>query len=103
MNNPGTSDESLIRNDVVRLREISAGCFAVVIDNPPFNLVDSRVFSGLQSVKAFAENAANDVRVLVFESANPEFFINHVGLVVSNQAGSEGNWSEPMESLQGWP
>jgi enoyl-CoA hydratase/carnithine racemase len=103
MKNADTSKESLIRHEVVRLREISEGCFAVVIDNPPFNLVDSRVFSGLQSVKTFAENAANDVRVLVFESANPEFFINHVSLVVSDQPGSHGDVSEPMEILRGWP
>jgi hypothetical protein len=36
--------------------------------------------------------------VLVFESANPEFFINHVGLVIS-----DGDVSEPMEILQRWP
>jgi enoyl-CoA hydratase/carnithine racemase len=98
MNNPGTSEESLIRNDVVRLREVSAGCFAVVIDNPPFNLVDSQVFAGLQSVRSFAGDSANDVSVLVFESANPEFFINHVGLDIS-----EEGVSEPMVIHQEWP
>jgi enoyl-CoA hydratase/carnithine racemase len=41
--------------------------------------------------------------VLIFESANPEFFINHVGLEISDQAGSEGEVSEPMEVHQGWP
>jgi len=98
MNNPGTSEESLIRNDVVRLREVSAGCFAVVIDNPPFNLVDSQVFAGLQSVRSFAEDSANGVRVLIFESANPEFFINHVGLDISDEGVSE-----PMVIHQEWP
>jgi len=98
MNNPGTPEESLIRNDAVRLQEISAGCFAVVIDNPPFNLVDSQVFAGLQSVKSFSEDSANEVRVLVFESANPEFFINHVGLDISDEGVSE-----PMVIHQEWP
>jgi enoyl-CoA hydratase/carnithine racemase len=88
---------------VVRLHEIAPGAFVVVIDNPPVNLVDSQVFAGLQSVRSFAEDSTNDVRVLVFESANPEFFINHVGLVISDQAGSDGGVSEPMEILQGWP
>ncbi|HEV7977654.1 enoyl-CoA hydratase/isomerase family protein [Amycolatopsis sp.] len=98
MSNPGMSEESLIRNDVVRLREVSAGCFAVVIDNPPFNLVDSQVFAGLQSVRSFAGDSANDVSVLVFESANPEFFINHVGLDISDEGVSE-----PMVIHQEWP
>jgi enoyl-CoA hydratase/carnithine racemase len=98
MSNPGTSEVSLIRNDVVRLREVSAGCFAVVIDNPPFNLVDSPVFAGLQSVRSFAEDSANGVRVLVFASANPEFFINHVGLGISDEGVSE-----PMVIHQEWP
>jgi len=98
MNNAGTSEESLIRNDVVRLREVSAGCFAVVIDNPPFNLVDSQVFAGLRSVRSFAEDSANEVRVLVFESANPEFFINHVGLDISDDGVSE-----PVAIQREWP
>ncbi|HEX3679632.1 MAG TPA: enoyl-CoA hydratase/isomerase family protein [Galbitalea sp.] len=99
MSNSGKSKESLIQNEAVRLHEVSTGCFTVVIDNPPFNLVDSQVFAGLQSVKSFAEDSANDVRVLVFESANPEFFVNHVGLEISAEAGV----SEPMEIHQGWP
>jgi enoyl-CoA hydratase/carnithine racemase len=98
MNNLGTAKESLIQNDVVRLHEVSAGFFVVVIDNPPFNLVDSQVFAGLQSVKSFAEDSANDVRVLVFESANPEFFVNHVGLDISDEGVSE-----PVEIHHEWP
>jgi enoyl-CoA hydratase/carnithine racemase len=82
---------------------VSTGCFTVVIDNPPFNLVDSQVFAGLQSVRSFAEDPANDVRVLIFESANPEFFVNHVGLEISDEAGPGGGVSEPMEIHQGWP
>ena len=42
MNASGTSEESLIHNEVVKLYEVSPGCFTVVIDNPPYNLVDSR-------------------------------------------------------------
>jgi enoyl-CoA hydratase/carnithine racemase len=90
--------ESLLENKVVRFRETAVGCFTVVIDNPPYNLVGSQVFAGLQSVKSFAEDPANDVRVLVFKSANPEFFLNHVGLEIS-----DGEVSEPLEILQGWP
>ncbi|MDQ1550676.1 MAG: hypothetical protein QOD50_98 [Actinomycetota bacterium] len=99
MNASGTSEKSLIHNEVVKLYEVSTGCFTVVIDNPPYNLVDSRVFAGLQAVGSFAEDPANDVRVCVFTSANPEFFLNHVGLEISDQ----GEVSEPLEIMQGWP
>jgi putative polyketide hydroxylase len=98
-----TLEESLLENKAVRLRKVSPGCFTVVIDNPPYNLVDSQVFAGLQSVRSFAEDPANDVRVLVFKSANPEFFLNHVGLVIPDEPGSGGEVSEPLEILQGWP
>jgi enoyl-CoA hydratase/carnithine racemase len=103
MNTSGTSEESLLENQVVRLYEVSTGCFTVVIDNPPYNLVDSQVFAGLQAVKSFAEDPANDVRVFVFKSANPEFFLNHIGLVISDQEGSVGEVSEPLDIMQGWP
>jgi enoyl-CoA hydratase/carnithine racemase len=102
MENGSASKDSLIKNEVVRLREISPGCFGAVIDNPPFNLIDSQVFAGLKAVKAFAEDSANDVRVLVFESANPEFFSAHLDLMGGDQSGS-GQVNEPMEIIQEWP
>jgi enoyl-CoA hydratase/carnithine racemase len=98
MNAPATSEKSLLSNEVVQLYEVSSGYFTVVIDNPPYNLVDSQVFAGLQAVKTFAEDPANDVRVCVFTSANPEFFLNHIGLEITDHGVSE-----PVEIMQGWP
>jgi enoyl-CoA hydratase/carnithine racemase len=102
MENVAVAKDSLIENKVVRLREISPGCFGVVIDNPPFNLIDSQVFAGLKAVKSFAEDSANDVRVLVFESANPEFFGAHLDLMTGDHGGA-GEVNEPLEILQEWP
>src|SRR5882757_5091103 len=82
MENATVSNNSLIRNEVVRLREVSPGCFAARIDNPPLNLIDPQVFAGLLAVKAYAEDPTHDVRVLIFESANPEFFVAHMDLSV---------------------
>jgi enoyl-CoA hydratase/carnithine racemase len=98
MNASATSEESLLSSEVVRLYEVSGGYFTIVIDNPPYNLVDSQVFAGLQAVKTFAEDPANDVRVCVFTSANPEFFLNHIGLEITDHGVSE-----PLEIMQGWP
>ncbi|HEX3678125.1 MAG TPA: enoyl-CoA hydratase/isomerase family protein [Galbitalea sp.] len=98
MNASATSEKSLLSSEVVRLYEVSGGYFTIVIDNPPYNLVDSQVFAGLQAVKTFAEDPANDVRVCVFTSANPEFFLNHIGLEITDHGVSE-----PLEIMQGWP
>ncbi|MEV7341743.1 enoyl-CoA hydratase-related protein [Streptomyces sp. NPDC093544] len=103
MENGAASKDSLIKNEAVRLREISSCCFGVVIDNPPFNLIDSQVFAGLKAVKSFAEDSANDVRVLVFESANPEFFGAHLDLMGGDSGGSGHEVNEPMEIIQEWP
>ena len=89
---------NVLHGEVVRLSEVSNGYFRVVIDNPPYNLVDSHVFAELQAVKIFAEDPRNDVRVLVFTSANPEFFLNHIGLEITDHGVSE-----PREIMQGWP
>ena len=103
MENVADSKDSLIQNEVVSLHELSPGCFVVAIDNPPYNLVDSKVFAGLKAVKSFAENSANDVRVLIFESANQEFFSAHLDLAAVHEEGADPNVSEPMEILQEWP
>jgi enoyl-CoA hydratase/carnithine racemase len=89
---------NVLHGEVVKLSEVSAGYFRVVIDNPPYNLVDSEVFAGFQAVKAFAEDPANGVRVLAFTSANPEFFLNHIGLEMTDHGVSE-----PLEIMHGWP
>jgi len=106
MENATASKDSLIQNEAVRLREVSPGCFAVVIDNPPVNLIDPQVFAGLLAVKAFAEDSTHGVRVLVFQSANPEFFVAHmdlsVDLPVFDGAGSDSGMPEPPDIAQAW-
>lgn len=48
----------------------------VRISHPPTNLVDGTLFGGLAAVLARVE-ADDDVRVVVFESADPDFFLMH--------------------------
>lgn len=103
MENVAAVKDSLIRNESVRLRELCAGCFVAVIDKPPFNVIDSEVFAGLKAVKSFADDSANDVRVLIFESANPEFFGAHLDLAPVDGGGAEHDVSEPLDILQEWP
>jgi enoyl-CoA hydratase/carnithine racemase len=106
MENVAASKDSLIQSEVVSLRQVSPGCFAVVIDNPPYNLIDAHVFAALLAVKAFAEDSANEVRVLVFESANPEFFVAHMDLAVDmavfDAPGSHSDLPGPEEIAKAW-
>ncbi|MER7840239.1 enoyl-CoA hydratase/isomerase family protein [Streptomyces sp. NPDC096040] len=51
----------------------------VLFDNPPLNVVDQAVFEGLQDVLARMDASA-DLRVVVFESANPDFYLAHTDM-----------------------
>jgi len=55
---------------------VDQGVATVQIDNPPLNLWDGTL---LPSVRRFAATIKDDadIRVVVFESADPEFFIAH--------------------------
>lgn len=59
--------------------EVSAGVMQVSINNPPVNVMTAELFLQLDSL---TEAVAGDesVRVVVFDSANPEFFIAHYDL-----------------------
>jgi enoyl-CoA hydratase/carnithine racemase len=55
------------------------GVARVILDNPPINLFDPVM---IQEVGRLLSEARSDeeIRVLVFESANPDFFIGHADL-----------------------
>jgi enoyl-CoA hydratase/carnithine racemase len=56
--------------------DIEHGVATVTIDNPPLNLLDGKLISDL---RRFAARVREDdtVRAIVFQSADPEFFIAH--------------------------
>lgn len=64
-------------NDLTGLKvAVLDGVATVTIDHPPLNLMDGTL---LPSVRGFIRQVRDDVdvRVIVFESADPEFFIAH--------------------------
>ena len=63
----------------VRIVEETAAYWKVVFDNPPLNILDAGIFEGLQDMLARID-ASPKVRVVVFESANPEFYLAHFDL-----------------------
>src|ERR1700687_2776543 len=69
----------------VRVIEQTPGYWRVVFDYPPFNIVDASIFDALQDLLA-RMNASQSLRVVVFESADPEFYLSHFDLT-----GKTGN------------
>ena len=58
----------------VRVIEESPAYWRIVFDNPPLNIVGASMFAGLQDLLARMD-ASPSLRVVVFESANPEFYL----------------------------
>lgn len=58
----------------------SAGYWNVVISNPPTNMFDPLMFAELNVLVEEMEKSP-DLRIVVFESADPDFFMNHHDVV----------------------
>ena len=69
----------------LRVVEESPAYWRIVFDYPPFNIVDATLYQALQDLLAHMD-ASPSLRVVVFESANPEFFLAHFDLT-----GKTGN------------
>jgi enoyl-CoA hydratase/carnithine racemase len=65
--------------DRLNLTEVTPGYWRVTIDNPPLNLYDPRMFAAL-NVLMDRIDADEEVRVVVFDSANPDYFVAHYDL-----------------------
>ena len=69
----------------LRVVEETPAYWRVVFDYPPFNMVDATIFEGLQDLLSRMDASPN-LRVVVFESANPDFYLAHFDLT-----GKTGN------------
>jgi enoyl-CoA hydratase/carnithine racemase len=69
----------------VQVIEETSAYWRVLFENPPFNIVDATIFEGLQNLLARMD-ASPSLRVVVFESANPKFYLAHFDLT-----GKTGN------------
>src|ERR1700686_805009 len=69
----------------LRVVEETPAYWRVVFDYPPFNMVDATIFEGFQDLLARMD-ASPSLRVVVFESANPDFYLAHFDLT-----GKTGN------------
>src|SRR5258708_12187024 len=78
----------------VRVVEETSSYWRVLFDYPPFNIVDATIFGGLQDLLARMDSSPS-LRVVVFESANPEFYLAHFDLTgktgnITTAVGSSG-------------
>ena len=78
----------------LKVIEETSAYWRVVFDSPPFNIVDAAMFDGLQDLLARMD-ASPSLRVVVFESANPEFYLAHFDLTgktgnITTAAGPSG-------------
>src|SRR6266403_623647 len=69
----------------VRVIEETPAYWRIIFDYPPFNIVDASIFEALQDLLARMD-ASPKLRVVVFESASPEFYLAHFDLT-----GKTGN------------
>ncbi len=71
----------------LRIVEESPAYWRVVFDSPPFNILGARMFAALQDLLTRMD-ATPGLRVVVFESANPDFYLAHFDL--ADPSGSLG-------------
>jgi enoyl-CoA hydratase/carnithine racemase len=63
----------------LRIVEETPAYWRIVFDYPPFNIMDGPMFQSLQDLLARMD-ANQDLRVVVFESAIPDFYLAHFDL-----------------------
>ena len=61
----------------------------VTIDNPPVNVLGHRLIAELEALLSHLAQE-DDVRVIVFDSANPDFFIAHVDMTLGEDQEAVG-------------
>ncbi|MDB5969950.1 MAG: paaG6 [Hydrocarboniphaga sp.] len=77
---------------------IDRGVVFVTIAHPPINLVDAALLRQLRHFARWLEGEAS-LRVVVFQSADPEFFLAHADLVMIREYGESPMASAPRTGL----
>ena len=72
-------DAKALQTARLRVIEETSGYWRVLFEHPPFNIVDGAMFEDLQDLLARMD-ASPSLRVVVFESAYPEFYLAHFDL-----------------------
>jgi enoyl-CoA hydratase/carnithine racemase len=68
----------------IRMRQVSSAYWIVTFDHRPINLIDPDTIRELDALVSRLE-ADPDVRVIVFDSADPDFYLAHYDVLVDKQ------------------
>jgi len=82
----------------LKIKKYSGAYWKITIDNPPLNLMDPEFVEELAVIIDELEND-NEIKIIVFDSANPDYFIAHVDLLRS----AEFDLSPRATGLSAWP
>ena len=72
----------------LRVTHHTPAYWRVTFDNPPLNLLDPEVTYELRDLINQME-IANELKVIVFDSANPDFYIGHVDLIRAGEFSTD--------------
>jgi enoyl-CoA hydratase/carnithine racemase len=98
--NAGTatqSEEPMIATETVDIRIDNRVLYAT-LDAPPLNLIGPEIVRDLVNLVLYLE-AHDDISVVLFRSANPEFFSAHVDMYRASELGAEISRLEPGAPL----
>jgi enoyl-CoA hydratase/carnithine racemase len=97
-------EEQMANHNRLTVAKVTPAYWRVVIENPPINLYDPEMFAEL-NVLMDTLDSDKDIKVVVFESANPDYFIAHYdivrGEVIPDQPGAAefGAWPKFVTRL----
>lgn len=84
----------------IRLNRVSAAYWRLVIDNPPLNLMGPDLVLQFRDIMSLLETDEH-VKVVVFESAVPGFFLNHSDF--NGNLDELTNIPQGPTGLEAWP
>lgn len=94
---------------ILTTEKINSGYWKVIINNPPINLFGPEMSLELIALIDQMENDDN-LKVVVFESSNPEFFIAHLDVIKANdfpkgegKTGLSKSWPDIAKRLEQAP
>ena len=82
----------------ITVNKETPGCWRVKLDHPPINTVDDRMYDEIYDLVERSEAEAS-LKVVTFESANPEFFLAHYGIAESSSRFGKPRWIEAATRL----
>lgn len=74
------------------------GHWRVTLNHPPINTVDDQMYDQIYDLVEEIETEPS-LKVVTFESANPEFFLAHYGIAESNSRFGKPRWIEAATRL----